>query len=126
LTGADHALTITKVYPEVQNGRFDVDLRFEGKPPDGIRRGQSLQVRLELGDLSEALLVARGGFYRKTGGQWVYVVDQSGSVAVKRRVKLGRQNPQAFEILEGLEPGERVITSSYDTFGDNDKLLLKQ
>ncbi|HEV8537306.1 MAG TPA: HlyD family efflux transporter periplasmic adaptor subunit [Bacteroidota bacterium] len=126
LTGATNTLKITKVYPEVQNGRFDVDLQFVGKPPEGIRRGQTLQIRLELGDLSEALLVARGGFYQKTGGQWVFVVDESGSVAVKRQVKLGRQNPQAFEILEGLEPGEQVITSSYDNFGDNDKLILKK
>lgn len=126
LLGAAHALKITKVYPEVQNGRFDVDLQFVGKPPQGIRRGQTLQVRLELGDLSEALLIARGGFYQKTGGQWVYVVDKSGSYAVKRAVKLGRQNPQTFEVLEGLQPGEQVITSSYGNFGDNDKLVLKK
>ena len=126
LAGTTDTLKITKVYPEVQNGKFDVDLQFVGKPPQGIRRGQTLQIRLELGDLSEALLVSRGGFYQKTGGQWVYVVDQSGSFAVKRRVKLGRQNPQAFEILEGLEPGEQVITSTYDNFGDNDKLVLKK
>jgi HlyD family secretion protein len=126
LAGTTDTLKITKVYPEVENGKFDVDLQFVGKPPQGIRRGQTLQIRLELGDLSEALLVSRGGFYQKTGGQWVYVVDQSGSFAVKRRVKLGRQNPQAFEILEGLEPGEQVITSTYDNFGDNDKLVLKK
>src|ERR1051326_2773993 len=125
LAGTTDTLKITKVYPEVENGKFDVDLQFVGKPPQGIRRGQTLQIRLELGDLSEALLVSRGGFYQKTGGQWVYVVDQSGSFAVKRRVKLGRQNPQAFEILEGLEPGEQVITSTYDNFGDNDKLVKK-
>ncbi len=126
LGASTDSLKITKVYPEVQNGRFDVDLQFAGKPPQGIRRGQTLQVRLELGDLTEALLVPRGGFYQKTGGQWVYVVDRSGSFAVKRSVKLGRQNPQAFEVLEGLEPGEQVITSSYDNFGDNEKLVLKK
>lgn len=124
LTGTTSALKITKVYPEVQNGRFDVDLKFAGAPPHGIRRGQTLQVRLELGDLSEALIVPRGGFYQKTGGQWIYVIDKSEAFAVKRSVKLGRQNPQAFEVLEGLEPGEKVITSAYDSFGDNDKLVL--
>ena len=126
LTGSTYRLNITKVYPEVKDGRFEVDMVFEGSTPPGIRRGQTLQVRLELGDLSEALLVPRGGFYQKTGGQWVYVVDKSGSFAVKRNVKLGRQNPQVFEVLEGLEPGEKVITSSYDNYGDNDKLILKK
>lgn len=124
LAGATNTLKITKVYPEVQNGRFDIDLQFVRKPPQGIRRGQTLQIRLELGDLSEALTIPRGGFYQKTGGQWIYVVDKSGSFAVKRAVKIGRQNPQAFEVLEGLEPGENVITSPYDSFGDNDKLVL--
>ena len=126
LSGTTFGLKITKVYPEVKDGRFEVDLEFVGQPPQGIRRGQTLQVRLELGDLSEALLLARGGFYQKTGGQWVYVVDKSGDFAVKRNVKLGRQNPQSFEVLEGLEPGEKVITSTYDNFGDNDKLVLKK
>jgi HlyD family secretion protein len=126
LTGTTYSLRITKVYPEVKDGRFEVDMVFEGTPPQGIRRGQTLQVRLELGDLTEALLVPRGGFYQKTGGQWVYVVDKSGSFAVKRNVKLGRQNPQVFEVLEGLEPGEQVITSTYDNFGDNDRLVLKR
>jgi HlyD family secretion protein len=126
LTGTTYGLKITKVYPEVKDGRFEVDLEFDGRPPQGIRRGQTLQIRLELGDLSEALLIPRGGFYQKTGGQWVYVIDKSGSFAVKRNVKLGRQNPQMFEVLEGLEPGDQVITSSYDNFGDIDKLVLKK
>jgi HlyD family secretion protein len=126
LTGNTFGLKITKVFPEVKDGRFEVDLEFDGKPPQGIRRGQTLQIRLELGDLSEALLIPRGGFYQKTGGQWVYVVDKSGNFAVKRSVKLGRQNPQMFEVLEGLEPGDQVITSSYDNFGDIDKLVLRK
>jgi HlyD family secretion protein len=121
-----YRLSIKKVYPEVANGRFQVDLFFVGPPPKGIRRGQTLQIRLELGDLSEALLLPRGGFYQKTGGQWVYVVDASGDLAVKRAIKLGRQNPQMFEVLEGLTPGEQVITSSYDNFGDIDKLVLNR
>ena len=125
LGGQTYHLVITKVFPEVQNPRFEVDMTFVGQPPPGIRRGQSLQIRLELGDLAEAMLLPRGGFYQTTGGQWVYVLDPSGAVAVKRPVKLGRQNPLVFEVLEGLAPGEKVITSGYENFGDIDKLVLK-
>ena len=121
-----YSLTVEKVYPEVREGRFEVDMLFEGSPPQGIRRGQTLQIRLQLGDLSDALLVARGAFYQKTGGQWAYVVDKSGAFAIKRNIRLGRQNPQTFEVMEGLEPGEQVITSAYDNFGDIDKLVLKK
>ncbi len=124
LNGKTHTLTVTKVYPEVRDGRFEVDMLFDGTAPAGIRRGQTLQIRLELGDLAEAVMVPRGGFYQKTGGQWIYIVDRSGAYATKRQIKLGRQNPQAFEVLEGLEPGEKVVTSSYDNFGDIDKLVL--
>lgn len=124
--GKTYNLISKKVFPEIRDGRFDVDMEFQNETPEGIRRGQTLHIRLELGDLAEALLLPRGGFYQKTGGQWVYVVDQSGSFAVKRNIKLGRQNPQVFEVLEGLEPGEQVVTSSYDSFGDIDKLVLKK
>jgi HlyD family secretion protein len=124
LNGKTYTLTVTKVYPEVRDGRFEVDMLFDGSAPPGIRRGQTLQIRLELGDLAEAVMVPRGGFYQKTGGQWIYVVDRSGAFATKRPIKLGRQNPQVFEVLEGLDPGEQVITSSYDNFGDIDKLVL--
>ncbi len=123
--GSSYSLVITRVYPEVRDGRFEVDMEFEGAVPDNIRRGQTLRIRLALGDLSEATLLARGGFFQRTGGQWVYVVDPSGSFAVRRSIRLGRQNPQFFEVIEGLEIDERVITSSYDTFGDIDKLILK-
>ena len=126
LAGNTFRLIIKKVYPEVRDGRFEVDMEFTGKPPQGIRRGQTLQIRLELGDLSEATLLARGGFYQRTGGQWVYILDPSGENATKRSIKLGRQNPQVFEVIEGLQPGEQVITSSYDNFGDIDKLILKK
>ena len=126
LGSSTYNLSVEKVYPEVRDGRFEVDLQFDSSAPQGVRRGQTLQIRLQLGDLSDAVIVARGAFYQKTGGQWVYVVDKSGAFAVKRNVRLGRQNPQAFEVLEGLEPGDQVITSSYDNFGDNDKLVLKQ
>jgi len=123
--GDTYDLNIRKVFPEINNGRFDVDLEFESCEPNGIRRGQTVHIRLELGDLSKATLLPRGGFYQKTGGQWVYVLDESGDFATKRRIRLGRQNPQMFEVLEGLNSGEQVITSSYDNFGDNDKLVLK-
>jgi HlyD family secretion protein len=121
-----YRLIIKKVYPEVSIGKFQVDLSFVGPAPKWIRRGQTLQIRLELGNLSQALLLPRGGFYQKTGGQWVYVVDASGDFAVKRKIKLGRQNPQMYELLEGLGPGNQVITSSYDNFGNIDKLVLKR
>ncbi len=124
--GKTYKLVSKKVFPEIRDGRFDVDLEFDGEEPEGIRRGQTLHIRFELGDLSEATLLARGGFYQKTGGQWVYVLASSGDFATKRSIRLGRQNPQAFEVLEGLEPGEKVITSSYDSFGDIDKLILKK
>jgi len=124
--GKTYNLITKKIFPEIRDGRFDVDLEFQNETPEGIRRGQTLHIRLELGDLAEAILLPRGGFYQKTGGQWVYVVDKSGTVATKRNIKLGRQNPQVFEVLEGLEVGEQVVTSSYDSFGDIDKLVLKK
>lgn len=123
--GKTYQVEIRKIYPEVQNGRFAVDMYFSEDVPQGIRRGQTLHIRLALGDLSEATLLARGGFYQKTGGQWVFVIDKSDNYAIKRDIKIGRQNPQYFEVLDGLKPGEKVITSSYETFGDNEKLVLK-
>ena len=123
--GGAYNLMIAKVYLEVVGGQFEADMEFVGEVPQGLRRGQTLQIRLALGDLSDAILVPRGGFYQKTGGQWVYVVDPSGEFAVKRPIRIGRQNPRFFEVLEGLEPDERVITSMYDNFGDMDRLVLK-
>jgi HlyD family secretion protein len=116
---------IVKVYPEVQNGRFGVDLEFTGEVPDQIRIGQASRIRLQLGESREGLLLPKGGFYNKTGGQWVFVVDPSGEFAEKREIRIGRQNPRFYEVLEGLEPGEKVITSSYQNFADHDKLILK-
>ena len=121
----EYSIVSRKIYPEIMNGRFDVDMEFTSNEPTGIRRGQTVHIRLSLGDLSEAMLLERGGFYQATGGQWVYVIDESGDFATKRNIRLGRQNPQTFEVLEGLKPGDQVITSSYDNFGDNDKLILK-
>jgi HlyD family secretion protein len=123
--GKTYKLVIKTVYPQVNNGRFEVDMHFAETPPQGIRRGQTVHIKLELGELTEALLVDRGGFYQTTGGQWVFVVDPSGSFAEKRSIRLGQQNPQVFEVLEGLRPGEKVVTSSYDNFGDVEKLILK-
>ncbi|MGA8264973.1 MAG: HlyD family efflux transporter periplasmic adaptor subunit [Ignavibacteriaceae bacterium] len=126
INGKDYRLVVKKVFPEVTNGRFQVDMYFKNdKAPTNLRRGQTLQIRLELGDLTKTLLLARGGFYQKTGGQWVFVVDPSGNNAVKREIKLGRQNPDYFEVLDGLKAGDKVVTSSYDTYGDIDKLVLK-
>lgn len=122
--GESRTVVVTKVYPEVRDGRFEVDMEFPGGAPAGIRRGQTLQIRLALGDLAEATLIPRGGFYQKTGGQWIYVVDPAGEAAVRRQIRIGRQNPQVFEILDGLVPGEHVITSGYETFGESDKLVL--
>jgi HlyD family secretion protein len=125
IAGDDYKLMATKVYPEVRNGRFFVDMEFTGDPPENIRRGQTAQVKLALGDLSEAILLPRGGFFNETGGNWIFVVDKSGDFAVRREIRLGRMNPQVYEVLEGLEPGDRVVTSSYTNFKDFDKLILK-
>ncbi len=122
--GTTHKLTVDKIFPEIKNGRFDIDLLFKDADPEGIRRGQTVHLRLELGNLSEAILLPRGGFYQKTGGQWVYVLAEDGETAYKRNIRLGMQNPRMFEVLEGLEAGERVITSSYESFGDNEVLVL--
>ncbi len=123
---APYRLVIHKIYPEVKEGRFAVDLVFEGRAPEGIRRGQTLHIRLELGDLAETVQVARGGFYQATGGHWAYVLDAAGERATRRSIALGRQNPRVYEVLEGLEPGEQVITSSYETLGENlDVLVLR-
>lgn len=116
---------ITKVYPEVTNGRFAVDMEFLDSVPDQIRIGQTSRIRLELGSPKTAILIPRGGYYQSTGGQWVYVVDPSGDFAEKRNITLGSQNPRYYEVLEGLIPGEKVVVSSYDNFGDVDKLIFK-
>jgi HlyD family secretion protein len=119
----DYELEITYIYPTIQNGRFEVDMKFVNETPEGIRRGQSLRLRIELGQSSEELLLPVGGFYKDTGGNWVYVLEDDGK-AVKRSIRLGRKNTENFEVLEGLKPGDRVITSSYENFGNNEVLLL--
>ena len=121
----DFPATVSKVYPEVKDGKFSVHLIFSGAVPPGIRIGQTSRVRLELGEPQRALLIPRGAFYAATGGQWIYVVDAKTKTAAKRSLKIGRQNPSCYEVLEGLAPGEEIITSGYEAFGNRDKLILK-
>lgn len=123
--GKQYQLHVIKVYPEVRNGQFEIDMTFVGGLPHGIRIGQTFRTKIELGEPREALLIPRGGFFQSTGGQWVYVVDPSGDFAVKRSIKLGNQNPRYYEVLEGINPGEQVVVNSYETYGDVDKLILK-
>jgi HlyD family secretion protein len=123
--GQKNTLRIIKVYPEVQNGTFAVDMEFTSPIPGQIRIGQTARIHLELGESENAMLLPKGGFYQSTGGQWVFVMDPSGNFAVRRKVRMGRQNPRYYEILEGLNPGEQVIISDYENFGDADKLILK-
>jgi HlyD family secretion protein len=119
----EYVLEIAYIYPGVAAGRFEVDMNFVGETPAGIRRGQSLRLRIELGQSSEELLLPVGGFYKDTGGNWVYVLEEDGR-AVKKSIKLGRKNTEHFEVLDGLKPGDKVITSSYENFGDIQVLLL--
>ncbi|WP_162425604.1 efflux RND transporter periplasmic adaptor subunit [Pontibacter pudoricolor] len=123
--GKTYKVKVSKVFPEVQNNTFQVDMEFAEGTPEGIRRGQTLQLKLNLNDGGKAILLPRGGFYQSTGGNWVFVVDKSGGFAEKRTIKLGRQNPNHYEVIDGLKPGEKVIVSSYDSYGDIDRLELK-
>lgn len=116
---------IRKVYPEVREGKFKADFRFKGKQPDNIRTGQTYYLNLQLGQAEDAVIIPRGTFYQQTGGRWIYVISEDGSKAVKRPISLGRQNPKYYEVLEGIEPGEKVIVSGYASFGENDVLLLR-
>ncbi len=124
-SGEDFKLKSTMVYPEVEENEFKVDFIFLDQQPQRIRRGQTLHIRFELGDLEEALLLPKGGFYQKSGGYWVFILNENEQRAIKKDIKLGRQNPLFFEVLEGLEPGDKVITSSYDNFGKAEELILK-
>lgn len=121
----EYLLEVSKVYPEVRNGQFEIDLEFRGERPDNIRTGQTYRLRIELGQPQVCIQIPKGGFFSTTGGQWIFVVDPSGSFAERRSIRTGQENPRFYQILEGLEPGEQVITSSYATFGDNEKLILK-
>jgi HlyD family secretion protein len=121
--GKDYELSITYIYPNITNGRFEVDMNFVNETPQGIRRGQSLRMRIVLGKASEELLLPVGGFYKDTGGNWIFVLDGENK-AVRRDIKLGRKSPEYFEVLEGLKPGDKIITSSYENFGNNEVLIL--
>ena len=123
--GSPYKGEIKKTYPEVQGGRFAVDMEFIEEIPEQIRIGQTSRIRLQLGESKEGILLSKGGFYQTTGGQWVFVIDPSGEFAVKRDISIGRQNPRYYEVLDGLEPGEQVIVSSYQNYADHDKLILK-
>jgi len=121
----DFALKVKKVYPEVREGQFEIDMVFTGAKPENIRTGQTYHTKLELGQSEEAILIPKGGFFQSTGGQWVYVLNENETEATKRNIRIGKQNPQYYEVLEGLAAGEKVITTSYDLFGDNDRIVFK-
>lgn len=123
--GETYSLEIQKIYPEVQGGLFSVDMKFSDTIPSGIRRGQTLQIGLQLSATITALQIPRGSFYRTTGGNWIFVVSEDEGYAVRREIKLGRQNPRFYEVLEGLQPGEKVVVSSYDGYEDKDRLVFK-
>ena len=124
-SGTKYDLVVRKVLPEVRGGQFEIEMVFEGAKPDNIRTGQTYQMRLELGEAGNAVLIPRGGFFQSTGGQWVFVLNANGTEAVKRNIRFGRQNPQYYEVLEGLNTGEKVITSGYELFGNADRIIFK-
>ena len=124
--GKTYKLVIKKVFTQVTNGRFQVDMVFVDGVPDGIRRGQTLQIALALSDESQALLVPKGGFYQQTGGNWIFKINDNGAIAYKTDIKLGRQNPDYYEVLSGLQKGDKVVTSSYENYGTMQELVLKK
>lgn len=121
----DFALRVRKVYPEVRDKQFKTDFVFVGERPDNIRTGQTYYINLQLGQPVEAIMIPRGAFYQTTGGQWIFVVTPDGKKAIRREVSIGRQNPTYYEVISGLDPGEKVITSSYDTYGEVEELILE-
>jgi HlyD family secretion protein len=120
-----YTLKIQKVYTQVTSGRFAVDMLFAGAVPDNIRRGQSLQIRIALSDETEALIIPRGGFYQQTGGNWIFKVTHDGNKAYRADIRIGRQNPDFYEVLDGLQPGDKVVTNSYENYGDVQELVIK-
>jgi len=122
----DYTLTIKKVYTQVTNGRFQVDMAFDGDVPQGIRRGQTLQILLALSDETQAVLVPKGGFFQQTGGNWIFLVSPDGKMATRKDIQLGRQNTDYFEVLGGLKPGDKVVTSSYDNYTNMQELVLEK
>jgi HlyD family secretion protein len=124
--GNGYKLTIKKVYSQIVNGRFQVDMEFVGKVPQGVRRGQTLQILLALSDETEAVLLAKGGFYQQTGGNWIFKVSESGNTAYRVDIQLNRQNTDYYEVVSGLQPGDKVVTSSYENYGNMQELVLKK
>jgi HlyD family secretion protein len=122
---ATYTLTIKKVYTQVTGGRFAVDMMFEGNAPETIRRGQTMQIRIALGDETEAIKIPRGGFYQQTGGNWIFKLSKDGGKAYRIPIRIGRQNPDEYEVLEGLEPGDRVVVNSYENYGEIQELVIK-
>lgn len=120
----EYGLEIKKVYTQVSNGRFQVDMQFEGAVPEGIRRGQTLQILLALSDETQAVLVPKGGFYQQTGGNWIFLVSPDGKMAARKDIQIGRQNTDYYEVLGGLKPGDKVVTSSYENYGNMQELIL--
>lgn len=116
------SVKVKKVYPEVRDGKFQIDMQFGDTAPDNLRTGQTYHIKLELGQSTESVVIPRGGFFQATGGQWIFVLDPSGKFATRRNIKIGRQNALYYEVLEGLNPGEKVIVSDYSAFGDNDRI----
>jgi HlyD family secretion protein len=125
LSGKVYKLKIKKVYTQVTNGRFQVDMEFEGETPSSVRRGQTLQIRLALSDETKALLLAKGGFYQQTGGNWIFKLDKNGNTAYRADIQLGRQNPEYYEVIGGLQPGDKVIVSSYETYDKIQELNVR-
>ena len=124
--GSEFSLVVRRVYPEVRNGTFEIDMTFRDSMPDNIRTGQTYYTSLQLGQPKISVLVPIGGFFQETGGQWIYVLDPTESFAIRRTISIGRKNPKYYEVLEGLNPGEKVIVSGYETFGKNEKLVFKR
>lgn len=121
----EYSLRVRKVYPEVRNGRFKIDLVFTETKPETIRTGQSYNIKLKLGESSDALLIPKGSFFQSTGGQWIFVITGDDQEALKRPIRIGKQNSKFYEVLEGLDEGEKVITSNYDGFGDAERIIIK-
>lgn len=123
--GSNFSLSVRKVYPEVRDGKFRTDFVFTGERPDNIRSGQTYYINLELGQPTESIIIPKGTFFQNTGGSWIFVLDKEGKKAYRRKIKIGRQNPQYYEVTEGLEAGEKVIVSSYESYKDNEVLVLE-
>ena len=126
INGKAYTLSIKKVYTQVTNGRFQVDMEFKSSLPENIRRGQTLQIRLALSDETQALLLPKGGFYQQTGGNWIFKLSQDGSIAYKTNIQIGRQNPDYYEVLQGLQPGDKVVINNYENYGNMQELVLKK